>query len=139
MFFFLPERGEVHPETAPLEALCCALCSTEQSTFPGGETGDKVPRKGTKRGGQPRGNKLGVSQWNPFWKPRRGHKFLLVAIFAHLRVPILPYCLLAFANNSFQAQLTAIKRHRNHPTKNTWINLIRALHRETQNNNKGRK
>ena len=31
---FLPELfGEVHFETAPLQALCCALCSTERSTF----------------------------------------------------------------------------------------------------------
>ena len=35
---FLPELcGEVHPETAPLQDLCCALESTEQSTFRGGE------------------------------------------------------------------------------------------------------
>ena len=47
---FLPEIfGEVHPETAPLQALCCALCSTEQSTFRGEEKGEKVPRKGRKR------------------------------------------------------------------------------------------
>ena len=44
---FLPELcGEVHPETAPLQALCCALCSTEQSTFRGGEKGEKMPKKG---------------------------------------------------------------------------------------------
>ena len=48
---FLPEIfGEVHPETAPLQALCCALSSTEQSTFRGGEKGEKVPRKGEDKG-----------------------------------------------------------------------------------------
>ena len=48
---FLPELcGEVHPETAPLQALCCALRSTEQSTFRGREQDEKVPRKGEKGG-----------------------------------------------------------------------------------------
>ena len=48
---FLPELcGEIHPETAPLQDLCCALCSTEQSTFRGGEQGEKVPRKGEEEG-----------------------------------------------------------------------------------------
>ena len=35
---------------APLQALCCALCPTEQSTFLGGEKGEKVPRKGEEEG-----------------------------------------------------------------------------------------
>ena len=44
---FLPELfGGAHPETASLQSLCCAICSTEQSTFRGGEKGDKVPRNG---------------------------------------------------------------------------------------------
>ena len=48
---FLPElRGEVHPETAPLQDLCCDLCSTEQSTFRGEKQGEKAPRKGRKGG-----------------------------------------------------------------------------------------
>ena len=55
---FLPKLcGEVHPETAPLQALCCALCSTEQRTFRGAEKGSKCPEKGRKRGGQQRGQK----------------------------------------------------------------------------------
>ena len=46
---FLPQLcGEIHPETAPLQALCCALCTTEQSTFRGGEQREKVPWKGEK-------------------------------------------------------------------------------------------
>ena len=47
----------VHPETAPLQALCCALCSTEQSTFRGGEQGVKVPRKGEEEGWPAKGAK----------------------------------------------------------------------------------
>ena len=48
---FLPELwGEVHPKTAPLQALRCALCSTEQTTFQGGEKGEKVPRKRGEKG-----------------------------------------------------------------------------------------
>ena len=43
--------------TAPLQALRCALCSTEQSTFLGGEKGEHVPRKGEEVGGQQRGQK----------------------------------------------------------------------------------
>ena len=44
---FLPElRGKAHPETAPLQALCCALCSTEQSIFREGGKGEKEPRQG---------------------------------------------------------------------------------------------
>ena len=55
---FLPEIfGEVHPETAPLQARACALCSTEQSTFRGGEKGEKVPRKGEEKGWPAKGQK----------------------------------------------------------------------------------
>ena len=51
---FLPELwGEVHPETVPLQDLCCALCPTELSRFLGREKGEK----GRKRGGQQRGQK----------------------------------------------------------------------------------
>ena len=49
---FLPELcGEVHPETAPLQAACCALCSTEQSTFWGPRKSEEegCPAKGAKR------------------------------------------------------------------------------------------
>ena len=48
---FLPEIcGEVLPRTAPLQALRCALCSTAQSTFRGGEKGRKyIERKGRMR------------------------------------------------------------------------------------------
>ena len=56
---FLPELcGEVHPGAAPFQAPRCTLFSTEQSTFRGGEKGEKVRReKGRKRGGQQRGQK----------------------------------------------------------------------------------
>ena len=55
---FLPELcGGVHPQTAPLQALCCALCSTEQSTFRGGEKGEKVSRKGEEEGWPAKGAK----------------------------------------------------------------------------------
>ena len=55
---FLPELcGEVHPQTGPLQALCCALCSTEQSTVRGGEKGEKVPRKGEESGWPAKGAK----------------------------------------------------------------------------------
>ena len=55
---FLPELcGEVHPETAPLQALCCALRSTEQSTSRGAEKGEKVPRKGEEQGWPAQGEK----------------------------------------------------------------------------------
>ena len=49
--------GEVHPETAHLQALCCALGSTEQSTFRGGEKGEKVPREGEEEGWPAKGAK----------------------------------------------------------------------------------
>ena len=49
--------GEVHPQTAPLQALCRALRSTDQSTFWGGEESEKVPRKGEEEGCQQRGPK----------------------------------------------------------------------------------
>ena len=42
--------GEVHPGSAPLQALHCALCSTEQSAFQGGEKRKNVPRKGEEEG-----------------------------------------------------------------------------------------
>ena len=55
---FLPELcGEGNPETAPLQALRCALCSTEQSTFRGGEKGENVPRKGEEEGWPGKGGK----------------------------------------------------------------------------------
>ena len=55
---FLPEIcGEVHPETALLQTLCYALCSTEQSTFPGGEEGEKAPREGEEEGWPRKGAK----------------------------------------------------------------------------------
>ena len=55
---FLPEHcGEVHPGIAPLQALRCALSSTEQSTFRGGEKGEKVPRKGKEEGWPAKGAK----------------------------------------------------------------------------------
>ena len=37
--------------------MCCALCSTEQSTFRGGEKGEKVLRKGKEKGWPARGAK----------------------------------------------------------------------------------
>ena len=49
--------GEVHPGAALLQALCCALCSTEQSTFRGGEKDKKVPRKGEEEGWPAKGAK----------------------------------------------------------------------------------
>ena len=52
---FLPE---LCAETAPLQALCCALLSTEQSTFRGGEKATiRWREQGRKRGGQQRGQK----------------------------------------------------------------------------------
>ena len=55
---FLPELcGEVHPGATPLQALPCAICSTEQSTFRGGEKGEKVPRKGEEEGWPAKGAK----------------------------------------------------------------------------------
>ena len=33
-----------------LQAQCCALCSTEQTAYRGGEKGEKVPRKGEEEG-----------------------------------------------------------------------------------------
>ena len=42
----------------PLSKLCAiALCSTEQSTFRGGEKGEKVPRKGEEGGWPAKGAK----------------------------------------------------------------------------------
>ena len=54
-----PERyGEVHPETAPMQAQCSALRSTEQSAFRGREKGAKVPRKDEKNGWPAKGQKV---------------------------------------------------------------------------------
>ena len=48
---FLPENcGEVHPETVPFQSLCCAPCSTEQSTFRRGGEGRKGAEKRRGRG-----------------------------------------------------------------------------------------
>ena len=47
----------IHPGTAPLQALHCALCSTEQSTFRGGKNGENVPRKGEEEGWPAKGAK----------------------------------------------------------------------------------
>ena len=61
---FLPELcGEVHPRTAPLQALRCALCSTEQSTFRGGRRAKMCREKGRKRGGEQRGQKGKKDAW----------------------------------------------------------------------------
>ena len=55
---FLPELcGEVHPKSAPLQALRSAHCSTEQSTFRGGKKGDNAPRKGEEEGWPAKGAK----------------------------------------------------------------------------------
>ena len=55
---FLPQLcGEVHPKTAPLQAVCCAVRSTEKSTFRGGEKGEKAPRKGEEKGWPAKGAK----------------------------------------------------------------------------------
>ena len=74
---FLPElRGEVHSETAPLRALCCAPCSTEQSTFRGEENGGKGPRNGEEEGSPTKAQKGKIGNENSaqsfsdrsFWK-----------------------------------------------------------------------
>ena len=49
--------GEVHPETAPFQALCCAPCSTEQSTFRRGKEGQKGAEKRRGRGVASKGGK----------------------------------------------------------------------------------
>ena len=50
--------GEVHPESAPLQALCCALCSTEhRARFEGEKRAKRCPEKERKRGGQQRRQK----------------------------------------------------------------------------------
>ena len=55
---FLPELcGEVHPRTTPLQALWCALRSTEKSTFRGGKKGEKVLRKWEEEGWPAKGAK----------------------------------------------------------------------------------
>ena len=46
---FLPELwGEVHPKTAPLQALRCALCSTEQALFKREKGAERCREKGGK-------------------------------------------------------------------------------------------
>ena len=50
-------RGGVCPETALLQALSCAFCSTEQSMFRGGEKAEKAPRKGEQEGWPLKGQK----------------------------------------------------------------------------------
>ena len=47
---------EVHPETAPLQALCCALLYRTQH-FSRGKKGEKVPRKGEEEGWSVKGAK----------------------------------------------------------------------------------
>ena len=55
---FLPELcEEVHPETAPVQPLCCAPLPTEQSTFRGGEKSEKVAEKRGERGVASKGGK----------------------------------------------------------------------------------
>ena len=51
--------GEVHPETAPLQARCCPPCSTEQSSRQGErkKRGNRCKEKERKRGGQERRQK----------------------------------------------------------------------------------
>ena len=66
---FLPELcGGAHPETAPLQALCCALHSSEESTFRGGEKAKRCWEKGRKSGGQQKGQK----GKKDVWKQARG-------------------------------------------------------------------
>ena len=60
---FLPELfGEAHPKIAPLQALCWALYSTNQSTPRAGEKGKKVPRRGVEEGWPAIGNR----EWGGF-------------------------------------------------------------------------
>ena len=77
-FIFMGARifliwGEVHPKTAPLQALHCALCSTEQSTFKGEKGAKRCREKAGKRGGWQKGQKSENSRrlWLseiPCWK-----------------------------------------------------------------------
>ena len=61
---FLPEVcGEVHPETAPLQAVCCSLCSTEQSTFEVERGAKRCPEKGRNRGSQQRAQEGKKDAW----------------------------------------------------------------------------
>ena len=62
---FLPELcGQVHPQTAPLQAVCCAPRSTEQSTSRGREKRAKRCREiWRKRGSQQRGLKRKKDAW----------------------------------------------------------------------------
>ena len=56
---FLPELcGEVHPETAPLQALCCVpLALQNRALFEEVRKGEKVPRKGEEEGWPAKGAK----------------------------------------------------------------------------------
>ena len=58
------------PETGPLQALCSALRSTEQSTSRGGEKGEKVPREGEEEGWPAKGTqrKKGHAKTGQFTK-----------------------------------------------------------------------
>ena len=93
---FLPELcGEVHPRAAPLQALHCALCSTEQSTFRGKKWRKCAEKRGrgvaSKRGKKEKGRvKLEVA--NPF---RRVPISILEAeiVFGVLYIPI-PFMIL---------------------------------------------
>ena len=55
--FLLELCGEVRPETAPLQALCCALALHNRAPFEGENRAKRCPDKGTKRGVQQRGQK----------------------------------------------------------------------------------
>ena len=44
--FLVELCGEINPETAPLQAVRCALPSTEQTTFRGGEKGQEGGGRG---------------------------------------------------------------------------------------------
>ena len=70
---FLPDLcGEVHPEAVPLQDLCCALCSTEQSTFRGGE---QVPRK-REEGWPTKGAKREKDAWKQIRKAIAQKRFI---------------------------------------------------------------
>ena len=50
-------RGPSRDCPSPSSVMCPLLYTAEQSTFRGGEKGEKVPRKGEEEGGQQRGQK----------------------------------------------------------------------------------
>ena len=67
---FLPEIcGEVHPENAPLQAVCCALYSTEQSTFEGEKRKSKKEKDLWK---QVSGQSPHELFWGVVWGQKRG-------------------------------------------------------------------